>query len=425
MSLLEIVAVSLAEQDQRLWGCSIDRPVAGTRAEAGGLDLAGWVLGRRAQATSVELLQGGSVSRLVSLRARPDVAAAFPGLPDTERCGFETTVALQGPAAELELEIRAVMRDRSRVKLGTIRCLRRWRELDDGAGGQLVSVVIPCYNYAHFLGEAIESARRQSHPHVEVVVVDDGSDDNTAAVTARYPGVRYVRQNNQGRSAARNTGLRWSNGSYLVFLDADDRLLPNALEVGLASLEAQPECAFVAGHHRLIAADGAPMPSDEPSCVQDEFYLGLLRAEFKPTVMTIMYRRGVFETVRGFDTSLPACEDYELHWRIAREFPVSCHHQVIAEYRQHGTNTIRDSELMLRRSVGTFRAQWKYARKTRQARDAYRIGLRATQAWWGEPLADRVRHNLWAHEWSQAARGLLVLARYYPSRFVSVLRSRS
>src|ERR671912_965329 len=112
-------------------------------------------------------------------------------------------------------------------------------------GTGLVSVVIPCYNQAHFLGEAIESVLSQTYPHFEIVVVDDGSTDNTQEVAARYPGVRYIRQENQGLAGARNAGIRRSNGSYLVFLDADDRLLPEALEVGLEHLNAHPECAFV------------------------------------------------------------------------------------------------------------------------------------------------------------------------------------
>src|SRR6266496_4166301 len=94
----------------------------------------------------------------------------------------------------------------------------------------LVSVVIPCYNHAHFLSEAIESVMAQTWQQFEVIVVDDGSVDNTREVALRYSGVRYIRQTNQGLSASRNTGLRHSNGNFLVFLDADDRLRPAALE---------------------------------------------------------------------------------------------------------------------------------------------------------------------------------------------------
>jgi glycosyltransferase involved in cell wall biosynthesis len=101
----------------------------------------------------------------------------------------------------------------------------------------LVSVVIPCYNQARFLGEAIESVLSQSYRAFEVVVVDDGSTDNTSEVVARYAGadagVRLIRQENRGLAGARNRGLAEAEGEYVVFLDSDDRLLPDALQVGV------------------------------------------------------------------------------------------------------------------------------------------------------------------------------------------------
>src|SRR5215217_8140206 len=111
----------------------------------------------------------------------------------------------------------------------------------------LVSVIIPCFNQAHFLVEAIESVLAQSYSHFEIVVVDDGSTDNTCDVASYYERVRCIRQNNQGLAAARNSGIRESKGSYLVFLDADDRLLPEALEAGVKCLKAYPDGAFVFG----------------------------------------------------------------------------------------------------------------------------------------------------------------------------------
>src|SRR5690349_15716190 len=102
--------------------------------------------------------------------------------------------------------------------------------ISDTSLSVLVSIIIRCYNQGHFLGEAIDSALRQTYPHVEIIVIDDGSTDNTAEVVARYRGVRSIRQPNLGRCAAGNTGLGESRGEYLVFLDADDRLLPDAVE---------------------------------------------------------------------------------------------------------------------------------------------------------------------------------------------------
>src|SRR5215212_9338337 len=130
-------------------------------------------------------------------------------------------------------------------------------ERQEDAEVGLVSVIIPCYNQAHFLGEAIESVLSQSYKNFEIIVVDDGSSDNTSEVASSYEEVRLVRQENRGLSAARNAGITHSEGEYLVFLDADDRLLPKALEAGLECFEAHPECALVAGHSKFIRADGS------------------------------------------------------------------------------------------------------------------------------------------------------------------------
>ena len=90
----------------------------------------------------------------------------------------------------------------------------------------LVSVIIPCYRQAHFLADALRSAVAQTHRPLEIIVVDDGSPDDVAAVTAQFPTVRLVRQPNRGLAAARNAGLRASSGDYVAFLDDDDTFFP-------------------------------------------------------------------------------------------------------------------------------------------------------------------------------------------------------
>src|SRR5829696_1766997 len=140
---------------------------------------------------------------------------------------------------------------------------------------RLVSVVIPCYNQAHYLGEAIESVLAQSYPYIEIVVIDDGSTDNTSKVAGSYSGVCCIRQDNQGLSAARNTGLRHSEGEYVVFLDADDRLLPEALQAGIECLQTNPECAVTFGHYRLIASDGSFLKQRRQPVVGKDSYAAL------------------------------------------------------------------------------------------------------------------------------------------------------
>ena len=107
----------------------------------------------------------------------------------------------------------------------------------------LVSVVIPCWNQARFLGEAIQSVLRQTYGNTEIIVVDDGSSDETSIVARSFPGVRCIGQKNGGLASARNTGLSASRGDYVIFLDADDRLLPIAIQAGLNCLAQHPQCA--------------------------------------------------------------------------------------------------------------------------------------------------------------------------------------
>src|SRR6059058_727746 len=197
----------------------------------------------------------------------------------------------------------------------------------------LVSVIIPCYNQAHFLDEAIESVLTQTYPNREIIVVDDGSTDNTAEVARRYSAVRHIYQENAGPAAARNAGVEAGRGKYLVFLDADDRLLPEALEIGVDCLRQHPECAFASGHSRFITADGSFLSKSEQPYITRDHYLELLRGNYIWCPGSVIYRRSVFEIVKGFDTSLGPGADYDLYFRITRKSPVFCHNHFVAGYR--------------------------------------------------------------------------------------------
>ena len=278
----------------------------------------------------------------------------------------------------------------------------------------LVSVIIPCYNHAHFLGDAIESVLAQSYPSFEIIVIDDGSPDNTAEVAARYPGVRYVRQANQGLSAARNTGIRESRGEYLVFLDADDRLLPDALRDGLACFRDYPEAAFVSGHHRYINRDGSLRNEYPPSPIGDDPYVALLKRNYIGMHATVMYARAVFDAVGRFDTTLKSCEDYDLYLRIARRFPVHHHHHLAAEYRWHGANMTNNSGRMLKSAMRVLRAQWPYIRDEPGYLHACRVGVRFWRDYFGGLVLARLRKNAGEKQWRPAARNLLTLAGFVP-----------
>ena len=127
-----------------------------------------------------------------------------------------------------------------------------------------VSVVIPCFNQGHFLSEALESVLAQTRPADEVVVVDDGSTDNTSAVVRRFPSIRCIRQPNRGLASARNTGLRHTSCDYLVFLDADDACGAMRSRLAFASSTRIPTCAMVWGQCVRIDEHGRQLPTVPP-----------------------------------------------------------------------------------------------------------------------------------------------------------------
>jgi glycosyltransferase involved in cell wall biosynthesis len=289
--------------------------------------------------------------------------------------------------------------------------------------GSKVSVVIPCYNQARFLGEAIQSVLRQGYTDLEIVVVDDGSNDGTEGVASgcarQDPRVRLIRQGNRGLAAARNRGLAEAGGEYVVFLDADDRLVSGALEVGVRELEAHPGCAFVSGICRKITADGSIVPGWEQFRVRDDPYLELLRS-CPIYVPAVMYRRSVFDAVGTFDTSYKAAEDYDLYYRILERFPVYCHDTLVAEIRRHEANMTRDRTLMLKYNMAALRSQRKRVKEDARYKDAYKAGERLWRDWHGAPVVNQVRTHFKEGRWWRGLAGMLALLRYYPQGLLLV-----
>lgn len=208
-----------------------------------------------------------------------------------------------------------------------------------------VSVIIPCFNQGEYLGEAIESVQGQDHRNLEIIVIDDGSTDDTPEVAGRYPAVKYTYQANQGLSAARNSGIDRSSGDYLVFLDADDWLLPGGITANLHRLVENEAAGFVSGGHRKVDLAGRVI-EDEESRPGAEPYLDLLRGNYIGMHGAVMYPRWIFDRFR-YDVRLKACEDYDLYLKIAREYPVIHQTVAIAAYRIHGANMSGNIPLML------------------------------------------------------------------------------
>ncbi len=208
------------------------------------------------------------------------------------------------------------------------------------------SIIVASHNQAQFLPHAIESALAQTDGDLEVVVVDDGSTDDSAEVAGRYvdPRVTLIRQENRGLSAARNAGLLRSTGETVAFLDADDLLLPDHLETLGAFLRESPDYDAVAGNCRWIDGTGGELPggSRRPAADGPELLLG------NPFhVAALLVRRAALDEVGLFDEALVAGEDWDLWMRLAlagRRIGVS--DRVVSLYRQHDSQMTQDAGRM-------------------------------------------------------------------------------
>jgi glycosyltransferase involved in cell wall biosynthesis len=276
------------------------------------------------------------------------------------------------------------------------------------------AVVIPCFNQGRFLREALESVLAQTLPASEIVVVDDGSTDDTAAVARRYAGVRCIRQRNRGLASARNAGLMNTTSECVVFLDADDRLRPEALEIGVRELQAHPTCALVWGRCVRIDEQGRHLPTVPPPPVLGDPYETLLRNNFIWTPAIAMFRRSICAPLMRFNPAVDAAADYELYLRLVRHFPIHGHTATVAEYRLHGGSMSRNAALMLTSTMEVLRAQLPHVRRRRDYQRAYEQGRRSWQTHYGEQLLAQVAQQAGhPRRWMQVGAMLSVLARYY------------
>jgi glycosyltransferase involved in cell wall biosynthesis len=200
--------------------------------------------------------------------------------------------------------------------------------------GELVSVVIPTYNYGRFVTEAVDSVLAQTYPHVEVIVVDDGSTDDTRQRLEHYRGrVVYVCQDNQGLSAARNTGIRLARGPFVALLDADDVWHPRKLELQMDFLAAHPEVALLGSDLFTDRRERWEHIGAVPQAAEVTFDDVVYRAHFAPS--SVVARKKCLLSVGLFDPELRCVEDREMWIRFARHFRMARLPLPLMWYRIH------------------------------------------------------------------------------------------
>lgn len=286
-------------------------------------------------------------------------------------------------------------------------------------------MIVPCYNQATFVAEAVESAQKQRHPNIEVVLVDDGSTDDLQGVAEGFGEVRLIRQPNLGLAAARNNGFQASRGAFITFLDADDRLLPDAISVNLLHLRDNPSWVFVSGEHRYIDREGRVLDAWTREPVETDHYARLLEGNYIGMCATVLYRREILEEYGGFDSRRNPCEDYDLYLRIARHRPIGNHATLVAEYRRYGSAMSDNIGRMLQATVSTLRAHAGVAHMTPSLEQSYRKGLDWWRGYYAGPLREQLRKQLRSGQInSRVFRDAICLLEYSPVDFLRLLSGR-
>jgi glycosyltransferase involved in cell wall biosynthesis len=206
-----------------------------------------------------------------------------------------------------------------------------------------ISVVIPVFNGARFIHDAIQSVLDQTCPVIEIIVVDDGSTDTTRDVVQRMGGavpIRYHFQDNQGPSVARNLGVSLASSPWVAFLDADDVWLPSKIAVAAAHVQAHPESSFLYSDVEHVDAANRPRTAGSSQLDRD-FHAILFHDQPVAFPSTVLIRKEVFLRAGGFAPSLRFAEDWHLYCRLASFTPFSCIPGKLVRRRKHPSQLTR------------------------------------------------------------------------------------
>lgn len=215
-----------------------------------------------------------------------------------------------------------------------------------------VSVVIPTFNRAAFIADALQSVLNQTFQDFEIIVVDDGSTDDTAQIVQHVGDtrVRYLYQENRGVSAALNTGWRAARGEYIARLDSDDMWLPTLLQELVNTLDADPTLGVAYARAQGMNAQGEPLPQllGARERFPGDTLASLVYSDFV-CPMAVIIRRAALEQVGGYDESLFATEDWDVWIRIAQSYRIAYVPRVLARYRFHAQNLTRSDSAQMER----------------------------------------------------------------------------
>jgi glycosyltransferase involved in cell wall biosynthesis len=259
----------------------------------------------------------------------------------------------------------------------------------------VISVIIATYNRARFLPETVESILRQRFHEYELIIVDDGSSDDTRQIVEAYgPRVRYFYQDNRGPSAARNLGVRHAQGAWISIQDSDDLCAPNHLETLYGYAEKHPDCgmvfangAYLGGpeHNRntIVPAAKSRRLAEHGVGLKDLFDKSIVRLQ------AALISKACYDALAGHDERLRISMDLDLSFRVFNRYPVAYLDEVVFYYRKHEDNSSGNQELRLRENIQVIekllaenpRARATLGERKVAARLAYRY-YRLAKAYW-------------------------------------------
>jgi glycosyltransferase involved in cell wall biosynthesis/acetyltransferase-like isoleucine patch superfamily enzyme len=267
----------------------------------------------------------------------------------------------------------------------------------------LVSVIIPTYNYGPFVADAVEGALAQTYPNIEVIVVDDGSTDNTQDVLRRFEGkIINIRKENAGLSAARNTGIERARGDYIAILDSDDVWLPEKLREQMPLFDSEEVGVVSCGAYEVSnnleikgELDYSPYYDN-----QNHFYLELVKRNIVSGGSRAVIRKECLSRVGGFDVELSPSADWEMWLRIAPHYKIRYLKKPLLKVRvgAGSMSSIRHADTMLDNELRVIQKHvrtnplFKRSRKLRRAALGYRYFCAAWAHWRGHDNREARRH---------------------------------
>ena len=271
-----------------------------------------------------------------------------------------------------------------------------------------VSVVIATYNRAHLIGETLDSVLGQSFRDFEIILVDDGSTDDTREVARRYePHVQYICQDNRGPSAARNRGVRQARGAWISIQDSDDVSSPDHLRLLHAYAAGHPNVGMVFANGAYL---GGPehkrntiIPRQKSRCLAERNFQ--LRDIFDKSIVRLqaaLISKSAYDVLGGHDESLRICMDLDLSFRLMMNFPIAYIDEVVFYYRKHDGNTGRNEEVRLTENIQVIK---KLLRDYPDANDI--IGRRQIAARLAYRYYRLAKGRWKKREWADARRALL------------------